>query len=264
MYGRNHTVERITSKNNNIVKDTKKLITSSSARQQHCLFVLEGARLCFDVLNSVYTVKYLLVTEKAAAKYPKEVEALGERSECAYLITDEIADKLSDTSNTQGIFAVCKMCEYAFKLGDKVVALDRVQDPSNVGAIIRTAEALGIGSLILYNCCDIYNPKTLRASMGSVLRMRIKTVESLEATLSEMKGGYRIYSTVPDSLAVKITDIDFTAPSVCVIGNEANGVEESIKALSDGLITIPMHGRAESLNASVAASITMWEMVRND
>ena len=257
-------MERITSKNNNIVKDTKKLITSSSARQQHCLFVLEGARLCFDVLNSVYTVKYLLVTEKAAAKYPKEVEALGERSECAYLITDEIADKLSDTSNTQGIFAVCKMQQSEFETGSRVVALDNVQDPSNVGAIIRTAEALGIGSLILYNCCDIYNPKTLRASMGSVLRTDITITKNLELFLSEIKERYRIYSTVPSDDADVITGIDFSVPTVCVIGNEANGVEESIKALSDGLITIPMPGRAESLNASVAASITMWEMVRND
>ena len=77
-----------------------------------------------------------------------------------------------------------------------------------------------------------------------------------------MKGGYKIYSTVPDRSAKSITEIDFSCPCVCVIGNEANGVEESIKALSDGLITIPMLGRAESLNASVAASITMWEMMR--
>ena len=100
--------------------------------------------------------------------------------------------------------------------------------------------------------------------MGSVLRMQILPTENLEATLTEMKDDYAVYATVPDSRAQKIVDIDFSRPSVCVIGNEANGVEENIKALSHALITIPMGGRAESLNASVAASITMWEMMRND
>ena len=257
-------MEKITSRNNHIIKDTKKLMNSSAFRQQSRLFVLEGARLCFDVLNSVYTVEYLLVTEKLCERYEKEVGDLAAISGSVYLISDEIAEKLSDTSSPQGIFAVCRMEEASAETGSRVVALDNVQDPSNVGAIIRTAEALGIDSLLLYRCCDIYNPKVLRASMGSVLRMRILLTENLEVTLTEMKDDYAVYATVPDSRAQKIVDIDFSRPSVCVIGNEANGVEENIKALSHALITIPMGGRAESLNASVAASITMWEMMRND
>ncbi|MBR3148726.1 MAG: RNA methyltransferase [Eubacterium sp.] len=255
-------MDKITSKNNNIVKDTKKLISSSSARQREGLFVLEGARLCFDVLNSVYKVKYLLVTERALEKYGEEINSLCDVSDSAYIITEEISDKLSDTASPQGIFAVCKVQENAAEYSKKLIALDNVQDPSNVGAVIRTAEALGVDGVILYNCCDVYNPKVLRASMGSVLRIKLFVCDDLETELSSMKDGYKIYSTVPNSTAVKITDVDFSVPTVCVIGNEANGVEENIKALSDALITIPMLGRAESLNASVAASITMWEMMR--
>ena len=255
-------MDKITSKNNNIVKDTKKLISSSSARHSAGLFVLEGARLCFDVLNSVYEVSYILVTDKAMSKYPDEISQLCKLSNRAYIITDEISQKLSDTATPQGIFAACKMRSGASELSGKVIALDKVQDPSNVGAIIRTAEALGIDTVLLYDCCDIYNPKALRASMGSVLRLNLVNCASLEEKLASLKSDYRIYSTVPSSGAKNICDIDFSSPSVCVIGNEANGVEDSIKALSDELITIPMLGNAESLNASVAASITMWEMIR--
>ncbi|MBQ7202597.1 MAG: RNA methyltransferase [Eubacterium sp.] len=256
------TVETISSKSNTIIKDTKKLLTSSSARQKNSLFVLEGARLCFDVLNSVYRVRYLLLTQKAMDKYADRIDSLIAVSDKAYIITDEINSKLSDTATPQGIYAVCEMTEQKVELKNKVVALDRVQDPSNVGALIRTAEALGIDSIILYDCCDIYNPKALRASMGSVLRLGCVQCDSLADTLNNLKDEYKIYSTVPQRDAKSITEIDFTAPSVCVIGNEANGVEENIKALSDELITIPMLGRAESLNAGVAGAITMWEMMR--
>lgn len=256
------TLEIITSKNNQIIKDTKKLLTSSKFRSQSGAFVLEGARLCFDVLNSVYRVKLLLITEQAYKKYEDKANEVIAVSDKSYLISNEIAEKLGETANSQGVFAVLEMRNDNASLGNKIIALDNVQDPSNVGAIIRTAEALGIDNIIAYNCCDIYNPKTLRASMGSILRMSIIDVDNLEEKLNELKSEYKVYSTVPSSSAKKITEVDFTAKSICVIGNEANGVEESIKAVSNELITIPMLGRAESLNASVAASITMWEMLR--
>jgi len=256
-------MEKITSKSNDIIKDTKKLITSSKARARSGAFVLEGARLCFDVLNSVYRIKTLLVTEKIFEKYPLEISAAVDRSERAYIISEEISQKLSDTETPQGVFAVCEMIDSDERIsGSKLIALDNVQDPSNMGAIIRTAEALGIDGIISYKSCDIYNPKTLRASMGSVLREKIFITDNLEKTLGELKSEYKVYSAVPSRNAKKITEIDFSASSVCVIGNEANGVEENIKAVSDKLITIPMLGNAESLNASAAASIIMWEMLR--
>lgn len=257
-------MEKITSKTNNIIKDTKKLFSSSKARRENGLFVLEGARLCFDVLNSLYGVDMVLFTDELYAKYPDKVDSLVKIADRAYEITKDIADKLSDTTNPQGIFVVAKMMDNTKQIKQgRVIALDNVQDPSNVGAIIRTAEALGIDSIITYNSCDIYNPKTIRATMGSALRMNIVDTDNLEEYLLSLKAdGFKVYSTVPDSRAQKITDISFGANTVCVIGNEANGVEENIKAVSNGLITIPMLGRAESLNASVAGAITMWEMVR--
>ena len=255
-------MERITSKTNQLVKDTKKLMTSSRERKQNSLFVLEGARLCFDVLNSVYEVKTVLITDNAYEKYKENADKLIEKAEGAYLISDDVAAKLGDTQNSQGIFAICRMRENGESFSDKMLALDNVQDPANIGAVFRTAEALGIKAVIVYNCCDLFNPKTLRASMGGVLRLNVIESGDLEETLNKLKGEYKIYSTVPVSGAMSITNIDFSNKTVCVIGNEANGVEENIKALSDELITIPMKGNAESLNAGVAAAITMWEMLR--
>lgn len=257
------TLDTITSKNNQIIKDTKRLLTSSKLRRQQNAFVLEGARLCFDVLNSVYKVKTLLFTEAIFNKYPEKVKQLSASSIASYLIADDVAAKLGETSTSQGIFAVCEISDLSKGIcGDKIIALDNVQDPSNVGAIIRTSEALGIDCIIAYKCCDIFNSKALRASMGSILRMNVVDIDNLVDTLSSLKEKYSIYSTVPDSTAVNITTLDFSKPSICVIGNEANGVEDNIKNISHSLVTIPMRGRAESLNASVAASLTMWEMLR--
>ena len=256
-------MEKITSKSNDIIKDTKKLINSSKARALSGEFVLEGVRLCFDVLNSVYGINTLFVTEKLFEKYPLEISAMIDKAKRSFMISEEVSKKLSDTESPQGIFAVCPMKEEnALPQSKKIIALDNVQDPSNVGAIIRTAEALGIEDIIAYNCCDIYNPKALRASMGSVLRENVYVCSDLEKTLESFKATHRVYSSVPSESAVKITDIDFSVPCVCVIGNEANGVEDNIKEISDKLITIPMLGNAESLNASVASSIIMWEMLR--
>lgn len=257
-------MEKITSKNNQLVKDTKKLFTSSRARKESGAFVLEGARLCFDVLNSFYTVDKLFITQSAYDKYQAKADELISKSASAYLITDDVASKLSDTVATQGIFAVCKMQSAPnADIKGKVIALDNVQDPSNLGAVVRTAEALGIDAVVTYQGCDVFNPKALRASMGSMLRVNIVDTDDLFACLNTLKSrGFAVYSTVPDSNATKITAVDFQKDCVCVIGNEANGVEDNIKQLSDALITIPMLGRAESLNASVAASITMWEMLR--
>ena len=257
-------MEKITSKSNTIIKDTNRLFTSSKARNENHLFALEGARLCFDVLNSVYEADTLLYTEDIYSRYPDEIDALAKKSDRVYVITNDVAQKLTQTKSAQGVFLTVKAKDEQknFNCG-KIIALDNVQDPANVGAIIRSAEALGIDGIITYNCCDVFNSKAIRASMGSVLRMNIINSNDLQKTLVDMKSqGFKVYSTVPSSSAVKITDIDFSGNAVSVIGNEANGVEENIKAVSDELITIPMLGRAESLNAGVAGAITMWEMLR--
>jgi len=258
-------MEKITGKNNSLIKDVKKLLSSPKERRQQCLFVLEGARLVFDVLHSFYEVKYFLITESALNKYEEQAKRLMDISENSFLISQEISEKISDTQSSQGVFAVCKMKNKKEEIvqGKKYIALDNLQDPSNLGAVSRTAEALGIDGVIVFSGCDMYNPKALRASMGSLLRIPVIESGNLAETLTDAKKiGYRVYSSVPDRKAVKMNEIDFALNSICVIGNEANGISDEVKAVSDVLVTIPMQGRAESLNASAAASIIIWEMLR--
>lgn len=258
-------MEKITGKNNDLIKDIKKLLSSSKERKLRNAFVIEGARLVFDVLNSVINVKVFLVTDTVMQKYPESCQAMIERAKKSYIISKEISDKLSETQNSQGIFAVCEMQANYFDLNihSHYIALDHVQDPGNFGTIIRTAEALGIDGMITFGGCDVYNPKVLRSSMGSVLRMNIMHSDNLADTINALRSmGMRVYATSPDSSEKNITQIDFSNGAVCVIGNEANGISPEVKNCCDDLVTIKMLGKAESLNASVAAAITMWEMLR--
>lgn len=259
-------MEKITGKNNSLVKNVKKLLSSSRERRAQGLFVLEGARLVFDVLNSLYEVECFLISDSAFSKYKDKAEQLIQKTSKAYLLSDEIADKLGDTQSSQGIFAVCKINnndDSEISPCGRHIALDNVQDPGNLGAIVRTAEALGMDSVIVSGGCDIYNPKALRASMGSMLRINLIHCNNLADYLSAlMKKGAKVYSTSPDSNAQSVTQIDFSNGGVCVIGNEANGVSDEVSRICSNIVTIPMKGKAESLNASVAASIVMWEMLR--
>ncbi len=257
-------MEKITSKSNNLIKEVKKLFTSRRHRMQNQKFVLEGARLCFDVTESDCKPCTLLLTEAAAEKYGDKCTALIDYFPKAYFITDEIAHKISDTQSSQGVFAVCEMRgdEFVPELGKKYIALDQIQDPANLGAIVRTAEALGINGAVLYNCCDVYNPKALRASMGGMLRLPFVQSENLAADIRKYKkAGFSVYAAVPDSSAKDITKTEFRGSDICIIGNEGNGVSDEVLAECTQL-TVNMLGRAESLNASVAGTIVMWEMLR--
>ena len=258
-------MEKITGKNNEIIKGVKKLFTSSKERRAQGLFVLEGARLVFDVLNSFYEVEIFLITESANERYFEKSVLMQRKSKASYFISDTLSQKLSETKNSQGIFAVCKMKNdnNALKNGKKYIATDNLQDPGNLGTVIRTAEALGIGGVIVGGGCDVYNPKVLRASMGSALRIEVIECLNLVPILNQAKSlKIKTYATSPDTCAKKINEIDFSDSCLCVIGNEANGVSDEVMAMCDEKITIPMPGRAESLNAHVAAAITMWEMQR--
>ena len=149
------------------------------------------------------------------------------------------------------------------KYNGKYIALEGVSNPSNFGAVIRTAEAVGLDGVIISGGCDIYNPKSLRASMGSLFRLEVVQSSSLPELFEELKKeGMKIYAGVPSADAVKITDADMSGGVICVVGNEGNGLTDEVIAASTCSVTIPMKGRAESLNAASAAAIIIWEMMR--
>jgi TrmH family RNA methyltransferase len=143
----------------------------------------------------------------------------------------------------------------------KYVALENINDPSNLGAVSRTAEALGVSGIILSaNGCDPYSPKSLRASMGTLLRMPLIVLPDFVNGIKN--SGLKSYACVVDSNAKSITDVDFTEGSVVMIGNEANGLTMEAKEMATEQITIKMTGLAESLNAATAAAISIWEMMK--
>lgn len=199
-------MEKITGKNNEIIKGVKKLFTSSKERRAQGLFVLEGARLVFDVLNSFYEVEIFLITESANERYFEKSVLMQRKSKASYFISDTLSQKLSETKNSQGIFAVCKMKNdnNALQNGKKYIATDNLQDPGNLGTVIRTAEALGIDGVIVGGGCDVYNPKVLRASMGSALRIEVIECLSLVPILNQAKSlKIKTYATSPDTSAKK-------------------------------------------------------------
>lgn len=253
----------ITSKDNPIIKLTASLQGSSNARKEHNLFVLEGLRICDDAVTCGVVFESLIVSETAFNKYADTIESLSNSAKECYKIPDKLFGKISDTKSPQGIIALAKMPPKNTKIENngRYIALENINDPSNLGAISRTAEALGVSGIILSKgSVDPYSPKSLRASMGTLLRMPLIIFDDFPQDIKN--SGLKSYACVVEKDADSITDVTFTNGSVVMIGNEANGLTEEAKKLADSKITIKMSGKAESLNASVAAAISIWEMMK--
>ena len=253
----------ISSKDNSLIKLVFALQKSAKSRRENGLFVLEGLRICDDASINGIQFDKLIVSESAKIKYENEVEKFAENSKECFTISDGLFKKISDTQSPQGIIAVAKIPanNTEIDLNGRYIALENLSDPSNLGAVSRTAEALGVSGIIISdNSCDPYSPKVLRASMGTLLRMPVIIFTDFA---NEIKNsGLNSYACVVDRDAKSISQIDFTNGSVLIIGNEANGITNATKSVSNALITIKMSGKAESLNAAIAASIAMWEMMK--
>ncbi len=258
---------RIASKDNSLVKHINKLNKSVKYRRECKEFVAEGIRLCSDALISGAEISSLIVCEDILEKYSDIIKKISEASNNSYVFSKALFNNISDTKNPQGIICVIKTLDKhslfdKMKSNGKFLALENIQDPSNLGTILRTAEAVGIDGVILSSdCCDIYSPKVVRGSMGAVFRLPYIIKESIAEFISENKN-ITSYASVVDSNADKITRIKFERPCVVAVGNEGNGLKSSTIEVCNKKITIPMNGRAESLNASAAAAIIIWEMVK--
>lgn len=257
----------ITSRDNRIIKDYRRLVADAKYRRECGLFVAEGARLCGDAVRSHIPIETALITAHARRQYADIVAQVEEVAHQVADIPDTLAAYLGDTDTPQGIFCICRIpsAEHALNVGRCYAALERIQDPGNLGTMIRTAEAFGLGGVLLTDgCCDPYSPKVLRSSMGGVFRLPLIAVGVLAERLPQLHAeGFRSYACVVDRDAAAVQKTVFPRGSICVIGNEGNGLlPETIKACSQR-VTIPMAGRAESLNASMAAGIVFWEMVKD-
>lgn len=254
----------ITSRENSLIKLVSLLQTSARKRLEYGLFVLEGLRICLDATENSIRFDKLIVSETAASKYGDTVNSFALNSDERFIIPDSLFLRISDTKSPQGIIAVCKIKKRKGSEIDprgRYVALENVSDPANLGAVSRTAEALGANGLILSSDgCDPYSPKALRASMGTLLRVPVFIFDDFAREL--INSGLKSYACVVDKNAESIKEQEFPCGSVVIIGNEANGITKETKAAADRLVTIPMRGRAESLNAAAAAAIAVWEMMK--
>ena len=257
---------KVTAKDNKLIKKIKKLVSSASYRREENAFVLEGLRLVLDAAKNGYAIETLVVSESflEANADLKEVQSSKQR----IVLPDSLFKTLCDTVNPQGILCVVKIPDTCFsveKIGiGKYLILENTQDPANLGAIARTAEALGVDGLIVSSKgCDPFSPKAQRAAMGALVRFPIYlSYDIIEDTRKLKDKGFSIYASVVSDADCEITKVSYDAPSVVVIGNEANGVTEEMVNIANKRITIPMSGRAESLNAAAAAAIIIWEMVK--
>lgn len=254
---------KITSRDNSLIKLVSLLQSSSKERKKHSLFVLEGLRICLDAFENGIRFDKFVISEVAAKRLKNEIIMLSKNADGCYILPDSLFKKIADTDSPQGIIALAKIPNKSLEINPtgRYVALENIADPSNLGAISRTAEALGVsGILISKDTCDPYSPKSLRASMGTLLRLPVFVCDDLAEKLKA--SSLKTYACVVDKDATPISNISFSEGSAIIIGNEANGLTEDIKGIADALVTIPMPGRAESLNAAAAAAIAMWEMVR--
>lgn len=253
----------ITSKENPLIKLIASLQKSASARRENGLLPLEGLRLCLDAAENGIVLEKLIISETASVKHAERLSRLRGQALEGYILPDNLFEKIGDTENPQGIIALVKTPKTdntKIAGNGKYVVLENVSDPSNLGAIARTAEALGANGIIASGGCDPYSPKTLRASMGALLRLPVYIFGSLADELKQT--GLTLYACVPAREAENIAEVDFMPGSAVMIGNEANGLTASAKAVADRLVTVPMTGRAESLNAAAAAAIAIWEMMK--
>lgn len=241
-------MEILRSRQNELIKRFAALGADARARQEAGEYICAGEKLLAEALASGAEV----VCTLAAAP----MDAPGLR-----LVTPELLSAVSPLKNSPGpVFSVKMRPVPPPERRSRVIVLENVQDPGNVGTVLRTADALGIDTVVLCGACaDPYNPKTVRATMGAIFRQPV--VRTTLSGLPDALGGLPLYGAALREDAADIRELPKTGLAVAV-GNEGGGLTDGLLALCRGTAVIPMRPRAESLNAGVAAAIVMWEMVR--
>lgn len=257
-------MKTITSSQNSLFKHAKMLKTRKY-REESGSFLIEGRKFFKEAVGSGAQIENIFVSDSFMNSKHSAFDGIPEQN--AYVISDKLMNELSDTETPQGIAAVVKCMRYSLEsvLGgaNLFIITESIQDPGNMGTIIRTADAAGFsGVFVLKGCVDIYNPKVLRSTMGSVFHIPIIEIDTLPEIAETLKNAGVAVFAADISGSIDYYDASLTNNAAVIIGNEARGITEEAKKLSDALVRIPMPGRAESLNASVAASLIMFESVR--
>ena len=258
-------MQRISSKDNEFIKHIKKL-KDKKYRDQSNEYVIEGIKLVEEAINENAKIKQIVICEECTKTQEISKKLMYEIAsfDCIY-VTENVFNNITEVKNPQGILAVIERKNSENEINyneDIIVALDGIQDPGNLGTILRTVDSIGLKQILVSKeTADVYNPKVVRSTMGAIFRVKVIECEDLEKTLKEIKK--HKYEIVVTSLQTNesIYDIEYNK-KVIVIGNEANGVSKEIQEMSDKKVKIPMLGKTESLNASVATGVVLYEYVR--
>jgi TrmH family RNA methyltransferase len=263
-------MKTITSGQNAFVKEVKAL-KNRKFREEKGLFFIEGLKFVREALNENAEIVRAFVSEQFAGSdrgkaFLSSLQANRPRVSVVSL-TDRLFRELSDTQSPQGILAVVKSkissIHDLLDGGSLFIVLDSLQDPGNMGAIIRTADASGFAGIVVSKgSVDVYNPKVLRSTMGSIFRVPVAYCDNLEDVLQVFRSkGITIYAAHLSG-GINCFEAELSESAAVIIGNESGGIRDSLLLFVDKLVKIPMVGNAESLNASVAAAIFMYESVR--
>ncbi len=258
-------MQLITSKDNEVVKNIKKL-KEKKYRDEKKEYIIEGIKLIEEAITENAKIKMIIVCEECLKNEAIEQKLLYQiaKYNCIY-VNEKVFTSITDVKNPQGMLAVIEMenGEEVINYNDDVIfVLDGIQDPGNLGTILRTIDSAGLSQVIVSkDTVDAYNPKVVRSTMGAIFRVKVIESQDIIRTMKNIKKHkYEILVTSLEATD-NIYDIDYTKKMI-VIGNEANGVSQAVLDIADEKIKIPMLGKTESLNAAVATSIIAYEYVR--
>ncbi|MFI3200782.1 MAG: RNA methyltransferase [Eubacteriales bacterium] len=253
----------ITSANNPRIKEVVQLIRKGKVREEKKLFVIEGIKLFLEAPKE--RIQAVFFSETFYTTYKKK-EVLDQYS--FDVVTDEVFVKMTDTIHPQGVLCVMKQFTYTLEElweGENpfLLVVENMQDPGNLGTLLRTGEAAGVDGIILSKgSVDVYNPKVVRSSMGSIYRTRYCYAESIVSVINKMRDmNIAIYAAHLDGKTY-FTDTDFTKATAFLVGNESKGLEQKTAELATKQVKIPMCGEVESLNVAMAAGLLMYEAKR--
>ena len=262
----------ITSTNNQQMKNISTLLKKSKERKATKSFVVEGPRMVVEA--PIESLKAVYVAENFENNADntvllQELKAKCEQAHAIYeVVADNVFKSVSDTQTPQGIMAVVEMPEYVLEQlldGEKthLLILESIQDPGNLGTMVRTGEGAGVTGIIMNKTTvDLFNPKTIRSTMGSIYRVPFYVTEDLGETMKELqKQGISLYAAHLKGQH-SYDEEDYTKACGFLIGNEGNGLSNEIADLAGDFIKIPMEGQVESLNAAISATLLMYEANR--
>lgn len=252
----------ITSNQNSKIKLVRALLGRSKERREAGAFVAEGVRLVEEAVKANWTCRFALYDETLSERGLSQVESLKSRGVNVEEVSVSVMKSISETEAPQGILAVLEFSNLPIPSSPNFILIpDQIRDPGNLGTLLRSAAASGVQAILIPpDTTDAFAPKVLRSGMGAHFRLPLRSMgwEEIEKTVKS--DALNVY--VADMDGTSCWEMDLRQPVALIVGNEAEGASESARKLADGKISIPMSGGAESLNAGVAGSVLMFEVMR--